>query len=161
MPQANLGAGMPSRTSSAMTSCMYISREKVCIGLKSIRREVRARGLCRRDGIRQGFGGPGGFEPTTAGAEVRDPSDEPATQGHQEPPIGVRDGVAVDEASADDLPEKQAITGRRSVPASRPDCQSGRAGQRSPLGGTLPPFGERAQTSWCPLRTACTDSKSC
>ena len=47
-----------------------------------------------------------GFEPTTPGLRVRDPSDEPATQAA---PAGTRARVPIDEASLDDLPEKQVI----------------------------------------------------
>ena len=56
-----------------------------------------------------------GFEPTTPGLKVRDPSDEPGTQA---PPAGIRARVPIDEASLDDLPEKQESVGRRSVPAT-------------------------------------------
>jgi len=63
-----------------------------------------------------------GFEPTTPGLEVRDPSDEPGTQA---PAAGIRARVPIDEASLDDLPEKQQIISGRPVPASGPDCQSG------------------------------------
>jgi len=56
-----------------------------------------------------------GFEPTTPGLKVRDPSDEPGTQA---PAAGIRARVPIDEASPDDLPEKQENIGRRPVPAT-------------------------------------------
>jgi len=52
---------------------------------------------------RRSVGGPGGFEPTTPGLKVRDPSDEPGTQA---PAAGIRVRMPIDEASPDDLPEK-------------------------------------------------------
>ena len=54
-----------------------------------------------------------GFEPTTPGSKVRDPSAELAAQGRQGAPAGVRDGVAVDQAGPDDLPQKQKTALRR------------------------------------------------
>jgi hypothetical protein len=42
------------------------------------------------------------------------------------------------------LPEKQKVTGRRSVPAGGPDCQSGRLRQSDPLDGTSPSRSERS-----------------
>ena len=62
-----------------------------------------------------------GFEPTTPGLKVRGPSAESATQA---PPAGIRARVPIDEASPDNLPEKQETVGQRSVPASGPDCQA-------------------------------------
>jgi len=62
------------------------------------------------------------FEPTTPGLKVRDPSNEPTIQA---PPAGIRVRMPIEEASPDDLPEKQEIIGRRPVPAGGPDCQSG------------------------------------
>jgi len=62
------------------------------------------------------------LEPTTPGSKVRDPSAESATQAL---PARVEDCVSINEASADDLPEKHKIIGRRSALAGGPDCQSG------------------------------------
>ena len=45
-----------------------------------------------------------GFEPTTPGLKVRDPSDEPGTQA---PAAPIRACLPVGEASSDDLPRKQ------------------------------------------------------
>jgi len=47
-----------------------------------------------------------GFEPTTPGSKVRDPSDEPGTQA---PAAGIRVRMPIDEASPDDLPQKQEL----------------------------------------------------
>ena len=56
-----------------------------------------------------------GFEPTTPGSRVRDPSDEPATQAT---PGRIGDGVSADEAGLERLPEEQENIGRRPVPAT-------------------------------------------
>jgi hypothetical protein len=50
-----------------------------------------------------------GFEPTTPGLTVRDSCAELAASGHQGSPAKVRDGVAADEASPDDLPQKHKL----------------------------------------------------
>ena len=51
-----------------------------------------------------GVEGRVGFEPTTPGLKVRGPCAEPLTQF---PPAATRTRVRIDEASPDDLPEKQ------------------------------------------------------
>ena len=57
-----------------------------------------------------------GFEPTTPGLKVRDPSAELAAQRDQAPRAGVGDGETVDQPSPDDLPTKQAAArGRPSL----------------------------------------------
>ena len=56
-----------------------------------------------------GVEGRVGFEPTTPGLKVRDPSAELAAQRDQGPRAAIRDGVAVDQANPDDLPGKQGL----------------------------------------------------
>ena len=56
-----------------------------------------------------------GFEPTTPGSKVRDPPAELAARRDQGPRAGMRNGLAVDQASPDDLPEKQDTPHRRLV----------------------------------------------
>jgi len=57
-----------------------------------------------------------GFEPTTPGLRAEGSSAKAATQGHQGSPAGVRDGVAIEQASPDDLPEKQEAAHGRPSP---------------------------------------------
>jgi len=57
-----------------------------------------------------------GFEPTTPGSKVRDPSDEPGTQA---PAAGIRVRMPIDEASPDDLPQKQEAARGRPSPCMR------------------------------------------
>jgi len=54
-----------------------------------------------------------GFELTTPGLRVRDPSAELAARRDQGPRAGMRNGLALDQASPDDLPEKQGLAHRR------------------------------------------------
>ena len=61
-----------------------------------------------------------GFEPTTPGLRVRDPSAELAAQRDQGPRAGMGDGETVDQASPDDLPQKQEAALRR--PSLRMCC---------------------------------------
>jgi len=49
-----------------------------------------------------------GFEPTTAGSKVWEACAQLAAQRDQAPRAGMGDGETVDQASPDNLPEKQA-----------------------------------------------------
>jgi hypothetical protein len=60
-----------------------------------------------------------GFEPTTPGLKVRDPFDEPAIQAASG---GIGDGVPVQEAGLDHLPQKQKAAPWRPSPCMRCDC---------------------------------------
>jgi len=62
--------------------------------------------LCPPNDVRHNLEGRVGFESTTPGSKVRDPSAESATQA---PSAGIRARVQIDEASPDDLPEKQEL----------------------------------------------------
>jgi len=60
--------------------------------------------------------GPGGrfrWAATTAELRVRNPSAESATRRDQGPRAGMRNGLAIDEASPNDLPEKQDVPPER------------------------------------------------
>ena len=105
-----------------VTSLKFIRGEKVRIVRESFQSEVQVSRLYLREDVCMGvLESRVGFEPTTPGLEVRDPSDDPATQRYQEPPAGVRDGVTVDQTSPDDLPQKQEAALRRPSPCTRCD----------------------------------------
>jgi hypothetical protein len=79
--------------------------------LAPLRNLARAQG---RSG--QALEGRVDFEPTAPGLEVHESSAQLATQGHEGPPAGVWDAVAVDQRSPDDLPQKQKTALRRPSP---------------------------------------------
>jgi transposase-like protein len=105
------------------------SEEKVRVVLEGFRGEIRVSELCQRDSIRRNSGGPGGIRTHDSRTETPDLCLESPTQECQDPPASLRDGVAIEQASPDDLPEKQESIARRSVAPGGWDCQSGRRGQ--------------------------------
>ena len=67
-----------------------------------------------------------GFEPTTPGLKVPGPSAELAVRQDQGPRAGMRNGLALDQASPEHLPEKQeAAHGRPLATYVRCDVTSG------------------------------------
>jgi hypothetical protein len=60
-----------------------------------------------------------GFKPSTPEPKVSISSTELAAQRYQEPPADVRNGLEVDKANADDLPQKQETAYRRPLPCMR------------------------------------------
>ena len=79
-----------------------------------------------------------GFEPTTPGLKVRDPSAELAARRDQGPRAGMRDGETVEQASPDHLPEKQGLARGRPL-ATYVRCDVGRGVERETGIEPVPP----------------------